>query len=326
MRTFLLIVTLLAAFLLLGCDDGTGGGPAEKDLFIYIADKMNDRIVKLNGEGEIIVTSVSVTRPTDLSLYPGINYLWAADYSGDRVVSLNLDLVLVDETEEGLLNDPITVSVTEDGECWVADRVNHAFVRLNSDADELGRATVETATRHVAYDRRNGYCWCADEDGTLFAFDAGLTGNKTAADALVTVTGLGVIRGLTVDPTGDHIWVSDMVGNRVLCLDSNGGVIFTATDLNDPWGLSLDSDGNCWVAQRGGGGAVLLLSTEDGSVLEIYEGLNGPVDVAAEPGGGVWVVLETGNRVKLLRDGDTVVTVEGFSSPSSIEVYDPELW
>ena len=323
-RLFTILLVVPVIFLTGGCDDGTGGGPAEKDLFIYIADKMNDSIVMLDEGGEIIATTISVTRPTDLSLYPGVSYLWVADYSGDRVVSMNLDLELVYETEEGLLNDPITVSVTPGGECWVADRVNHAFVRLNSDADELGRVTVETATRHVAYDRRNGYCWCTDDNGNLYAFDAGLTGDGTAADALVTVPHLGFIRGLTVDPDGNHIWVSDTKGDRGLCFDETGGEVFTVNDVNDPWGLSLDSDGNCWVAARGG--AVLLLSTDDGAVLESYTGLIGPVDVAAEPGGGVWVALETGHQVKLLRDGDTVLTVEGFSSPSSIEVYDPVLW
>jgi DNA-binding beta-propeller fold protein YncE len=324
-RLFALLGVSLA-LLTIGCDTPTDGGQPPVETTQYVADKMNDRIVMLDSEGNIKKISEVVTRPTDLSLYPGVDYLWVADYSRDRVIKLDLDLEFVVTTEEGLLNDPITVSVTADGECWVADRVNHSFVRLSSDAVELGRVTVDGPTRCVAYDEANGYCWCADEDGNLYAFDADLTGDKTAADARVTVAGLGVTRGLAVDPDGDQIWASDMEGDYIYCLDETGGEVFTVNDINDPWGLSLDSDGNCWVAQRGGGRAVLLLFAEDGSVLENYDGLDGPVDVAAEPAGGVWAVLETGGSVVLLRNGDTVLTVEGFSSPAAIEVYDPELW
>ncbi|MCX7021575.1 MAG: NHL repeat-containing protein [bacterium] len=324
--TLLANLTAIAAITLaLGCTTPADDGQTPTETTEYVADKMNDRIVRLDSEGNTTGFNEFVTRPTDISLYPGVNALWVADYSGDRVVRLDLDLGFAAATEEGLLNDPIAVSVTADGECWVADRVNHAFVRLDSEAHELGRVTVDGPTRCVAWDEANGYCWCADESGNLYAFDGGLTGDGSEADARVTFTGLGVIRGLAVDPDGDRVWVGDSDGGRVLCLDSDGGVSFTATYLLDPQGLSLDSNGDCWVAVRGDGSA-LLLDSEDGAVLEDWGGLNGPVDVCAEPGGGVWVVEETGNKVKLIRDGDTVATAEGFSSPAAVVVYDPELW
>jgi len=325
-RTTLLafLASAAAITLALGCTTPADDNQPPTETTEYVADKMNDRIVMLDSEGNTTGFYEFVTRPTDVSLYPGVNALWVADYSGDRVVELDLDLGTVATTEDGLLNDPIAVSVTGDGDCWVADRVNHAFVRLDSDAEELGRVTVDGPTRCVAWDEANDCCWCADESGNLYAFDGGLTGDGSEADARVTVTGLGVVRGLAVDPDGDHVWVGDSDDDRVLCLDSDGGVIHTTTDIEDPHGLSVDSDGDCWVAARGG--SVLLLDAGDGSVLESYEGLNGPVDVSAGPGGGVWVVEETAGRAKLLRDGDTVYDVEGFSSPAAVVVYDPELW
>jgi len=285
---------------------------------------MNDRVVMVDSEGNITGFFSFVVRPTDVSLFPGVDALWIADYSGDRVVRLNLDLSFAAATEDGLLNDPIAVAVTGDGDCWVADRVNHAFVRLSPDAEVLGRVTVDGPTRCVAFDETNGYCWCADESGNLYAFDGDLTGNGTEADARVTVTALGVPRGLAVDPTGERVWYSDNAGGRVLCLDPDGGVLHTTTDIDDPQGLSVESDGDCWVASRDG--SVLLISDWDGAVKRNYGDLNGPVDVAAEPGGGVWVAEETAGKVKLIRDGDTVYTTEGFSSPASVVVYDPDLW
>ena len=325
-RSILLtVLTPLAAILLAaGCTTPTGDGQTPAETFEYVADKMNDRIVMLDSEGNVLDMCEVVRRPTDLSLYPGVEALWVANYSLDNVLKLDLNLNITASTAEGLLNDPIAVAVTADDECWVADRVNHGFVRLNSDAEEVGRVTVDGPTRCVAYDAANGYCWCADESGNLYAFDDGLVGQKSTADARVTFTGLGVVRGLAVDPDGGRIWVGDSGGDRVLCLETDGGVSFIATDIGEPMGLSLDSSGNCWVAARGG--SVMLLSAEDGSVLERYDGLNGPVDVAAEPGGGVWVVEETGNKVKLLKNGDTVVTAEGFSSPAAVAVYAPDLW
>jgi DNA-binding beta-propeller fold protein YncE len=312
-----ILIAVAAIALAPGCSTPAENEPPPVETTEYVADKMNDRIVMLDHEGGTAGFFEFVTRPTDLSLFPGVDALWVADYSGDRVVSLDLDLRFLAATEDGLLNDPIAVAVTGDGDCWVADRVNHAFVRLSSECGELARVTVDGPTRHVAWDEANGWCWCADEAGNLYAFD----GDET--DAQVTVHNLGVVRGLAVDPTGERIWVSDSDGDRVLCLGPDGGVLHT-TDIEDPHGLSLESDGDCWVASRTG--SVILLADWDGAVMKNYGGLNGPVDVAAEPGGGVWVVEETAGRVKLIRNGDTVHDVEGFSSPASIVVYDPELW
>jgi len=325
-RSILLTVLMPLAVILLaaGCSTPAGDGQLPAETTQYVADKMNDRVVMVDSEGNITGFFSFVVRPTDVSLFPGVDALWIADYSGDRVVSLNLDLGLLAATEDGLLNDPIAVSVTADGECWVADRVNHAFVRLDSDATELGRVTVDGPTRCVAWDETNGCCWCADETGNLYAFDGNLTGNKTAADARVTFIALGVPRGLAVGPDGAGIWYSDNDGGRVLCLDPDGGVLHTTTDLDDPQGLSVESDGDCWVASRDG--SVLLLADWDGAVKKNYGGLNGPVDVGAEPGGGVWVAEEIGGKVKLIRDGETVYTAEGFSSPAAVVVYDPDLW
>ncbi|OGD72335.1 MAG: hypothetical protein A2Y64_00500 [Candidatus Coatesbacteria bacterium RBG_13_66_14] len=318
-------LTPLAAILLApGCTTPADNGNPPTETTEYVADKMNDRIVMLDHEGNTTGFYEFVTRPTDLSLFPGVDALWVADYSGDRVVELELDLGTIATTEDGLLNDPIAVSVTGDGDCWVADRVNHAFVRLDSEAEMLARVTVDGPTRCVAWDEANGLCWCADEDGNLYAFDGDITGNGDVTDAVVTLTGLGVVRGLAVDPTGDRIWYSDSDGDRVLCLGPDGDLIHTTTDIEDPQGLSLESDGDCWVASRGG--SVMLLADWDGAVMKDWGDLNGPVDVAAEPGGGVWVVEETGNRVKLIRDGDTVYDVEGFSSPAAVVLYDPDLW
>jgi DNA-binding beta-propeller fold protein YncE len=328
MKRLMLIafLTPLAAILLAaGCTTPAGDGQTPSETTEYVADKMNDRIVKLDSEGNITDICSVVVRPTDVSLFPGVNALWVADYSKDKVLKLDLDLEIIAGTDEGLLNDPITVAVTGDGDCWTADRVNHAFVRLDSEAEELGRVTVAGPTRCVAWDEANGYCWCADESGNLYAFDGGFTGNGDETDAVVTVTGLGVPRGLAVDPSGERVWYSDNAGGRVLCLAPDGGVSFTVTDLRDPQGLSLDSDGDCWVAVRGDG-SVLLLDSADGSVLEDFDGLSAPVDLCAEPGGGVWVVEETAGRAKLIRDGETVYTTEGLSSPAAVVVYDPDLW
>ena len=328
MRRLLLILLIMVLFLLPACDNGTGnddGDGTPEGTWIIVVDKMNDRLVAFDTDGEQVAENVAPTRPTDADLQPGAAYLWLADYANDRVsrYALGDGIELLDSSADGIVNDPYTVSALPNEGCWCSDRVNRDFVRFSSTGSEIARVHAESPTRHTAFDAANEYVWLAEEGGNLYAVDAYTASDGDIATiAEVTVADVGTLRGLAVDAVNGRVWLSDIDGDRVLCLDSSdGSVLQTFADLDDPYGLAVDGDGDCWAALRGAGSVVELKS--DGTTGERYDGLLGPSDTAVDSDGTVWVVEENGNCLKGLADGDVIVAVDGLSQPAGVEVYEP---
>jgi len=317
----LIIVSLFA----LGCEPQTPIDPytPPDEMLVYIADKMNNMIICYAYDGGEQIKTADVVRPTDIDIREGIDHLWVADYSNDRVLKLNFDLNSMAWSAVGVVNDPYTVATTTDGGCWVADRVNLGFVRFDTDAKEVARVNCSGPTRHVAWDSVNELCWAADEIGNLFAFPDNLTGDYDASAATVTITGLGNPRGLVVDSDNGRIWYSSKDADRVICFDTSGTQLFAVEDLDDPRGLSIDENGDCWVALYAGRAAVLL-EGDDGTEKERFDNLKGPVDVAANSGGGVWVVNESEGLLLRLRNGVEELRLDGFTQPSAVSLYTPE--
>ncbi len=324
-KTFTALLLAAVALFSLGCEPQN---PADSytppdEMLIYLADKMNDLIICYSYDGEHQVRTPDVVRPTDIDILDGIDHLWVADLFNNRVLKLDYGLHTLAWSDAGLLNDPITIATINDGGCWTADRLHMQFVRFDSDAKELARVTCSEPTRHVAWDSVNELCWAADEDGILYAFPDNLTGDHDTSVAVVTVTGLGNPRGLVVDSSNGRVWYSSKDADRVSCFDTSGTQLFAVDNLDDPRGLAIDENGDCWVALYGGRAAVLL-DGDDGTEKERFDELNGPVDVAANPGGGVWVVDESTGVLLRLRNGVEELRLEGFTQPSAVALYNPQ--
>lgn|GEM_PF-4948925 len=324
-KTFITLLLAIVALFALGCEPQNPADPytPPDEILVYLADKMNNLVICYDYDGEHQVRTPDVVRPTDLDIREGIDHLWVADYSNDRVLKLNYGLNSLAWSAAGVVNDPYTVTTTTDAGCWVADRVNLGFVRFDTDAKEVARVTCSGPTRLVAWDSVNELCWAADENGNLFAFPDSLTGDYDATAATVTVTGLGTPRGLVVDSDNGRVWYSSKDADRVICFDTGGTQLFVVEDLDDPRGLAIDENGDCWVALYAGRAAVLL-DGDDGAEKERFDNLNGPVDVAANPGGGVWVVDESEGLLLRLRNGVEELRLDGFTQPSAVALYNPK--
>lgn len=100
----------------------------------------------------------------------------------------------------------------------------------------------------------------------------------------------------------DSVVVADLSGDEVR-LYRQGGLVWTATGLDQPSGLGADADG-VWVADTGNQ-RVLLLSGLDGAVLREIPLALPPSDVAFAAGGGLWVSVATHDLLlRLTPDGE----------------------
>ena len=187
----------------------------------------------------------------------------------------------------------------------------------------------------------SGDLWVADSYGNrILEYKAPFTTAEAASLVIgqpsftsiapaATSTGLNTPNGLAFDSSGD-LWVSDSSNNRVLeykaplstaeaaslvigqsNFTSGALVAASATSLDSPYGLALDSSGNLWVADLQNGRILEYaspFSTHEAATLVIGEpnltatndevskaGLNAPNAVTFDSSGNLWVV--DGHRV-----------------------------
>lgn len=325
-RILPLVIIAAVLAILTGCDNATKtDDPVDPTgARVYVVDKMNDRLLVFDYEGNRLGEDTRVTRPTDIDLYPGLNTVWVADFFNNRLSLYDLDLGYILSTEQNRLDDPISVAALPDGGCWTADRLNFDFVRVDNNGRELSRLHAFTPTRQVAYDPARERIWLATDSGSLYAVPADHTGDGPVEDAALLVLGeLGTVRGLAVDTPNARVWVSDAYGGRLICLSAMDGTLLgIIEELSWPMGLAIHPDGDCWVAQWGGD-SVLRVSGENLSIVTEYTGIIRPEDVAIGFGDDCWVVESAGNTLKLLSGGEVVVTVGGLSSPCGVELHLP---
>jgi DNA-binding beta-propeller fold protein YncE len=123
--------------------------------------------------------------------------------------------------------------------------------------------------------------------------------------------------GLWVDPSNPTCWVTDAPGDRVVQLDPAGGATRASLEgLVGPSGVSGDAAaGTLWVLSRGGG--ALTRATTAGTPLRTDFVVNRPRAISAGTG-SVWVHGQSGQAMRLGRDGTVLATVEGSYAGRSV--------
>lgn len=213
------------------------------------------------------------------------------------------------------------------GRLWVIDQPNNVVQVYDYGGEQLltvGNFPFFMKPNCVEVDRRDGSAWVLDYYvNKLRKFDN--SGNLI----FETASGGGgepLVRRATaiaVDQETGVCWVADRSHSRVLKLGANGDVLATVTGFRSPRSVSLVSDtGDCWVADELQDRAVKLRADASGTVtvggVKLAEcgGFDVPWSVAADPGGGVWVLDKgAGAVVKVNGSGGRVAEVTGFGFP-----------
>lgn len=137
-------------------------------------------------------------------------------------------------------------------------------------------------------------------NGKVFIYDSAGT------DTGVTITGLAAPDGMTVDSTGNNVYVAEDGGSRVSYHYRSGGT-FTAgatiTGLNRPVGVATAPDGTLYVALFGGSEVrqYSVLGTGAARTLtrtKTFTGFNGPYGITVDTAGTLYVSELFQNRVK----------------------------
>ncbi len=271
-------------------------------------------------------TGGSATTATRLNTPRGLAFdssgnLWVPDAFNNRVLrysppfsngqAANLVIGQADFTSSGSattatgLNDPVAIAFDSSGNLWVAEGVNNRVLRYSPPFS-------------------NG------QAANLVIGQADFTHGSMNQGGGVSSTGLWFPFGAAFDSSG-NLWVTDNSNNRVLRYSppfsngqaanlvigqadfTTGGSATTATGLNGPIGIPFDSSGNLWVGDASnarvlrysppfsnGQAANLVIGQADfvsSGLATTATGLNGPIGIAFDSSGNLWVPDFGNNRV-----------------------------
>ncbi len=300
---------------------------------LFVADRYNDRILKLDGSGRILAAWGSPGYAPSQFLFPtaiaidGGGNLFVTDFSNNRVKKYDpagnvLKVWGTGGTGDGQFSKPYGVAVDGSGNVYVADRENHRIQKFDPNGGFLAKwGTKGTGDGQLSYPT-----WVAvSGSGTVYVTDYG--NNRVqrfdpAGGYLGQWGGAGTGDGQFNGPFGIEtdgsgaVYVSDNLNHRVQKFGPGGSFLGKfgsfgsgAGGLNLPAGLAVDGTGNVYVADvynhrvqafdpLGNPGALLLAYPfmDDGV-------LNRPYGVAVDPAGGVLVADTFNSRVQRFGPG-----------------------
>ena len=302
---------------------------------VYVADTGNNRIAKIvAGVVETVVNKLDA--PSGVAVDSAGNvYLSETGLSTVKKIAVNTGVIT--QIGRGNFSRPQGLAVDLVGNVYVADTGNQRIAKI------IGNVVTSIASGlsspgGVAVDSRNNV-YFADTGNNVIKK---ITGNVITGNVVVTLdSDLSQPQGLAVDK-GGNLYVADTGNNRVVTyLSAPGGItispgvtgsfgaitntILTIPGLNTPYGVTVDSSGNIYVADTRNN-LVKKIAAASGAVTEFsgyYRKFRSPEDVAIGPDGYIYVA-DTGNsRVcKIYPDGveGTVGFADSFSNPASIAV------
>ena len=304
---------------------GTGTAGYNGDSIQATAAKLNAPDgVAVDSSGDLFIADTGNNRIREVVLGTGV----ITTVAGTGTAGYNADSIQATAAE---LNAPDGMAVDSSGDLFIADTGNNRIREVYGAGAGIFAGVITT----VAGSGTPGFAG----DGSL---------------AAATNVRLQAPQGVTVDSDGD-LFIADTKNNRIREVNNstdiittvagngvagfNGdGILATATKLNAPEGVAIDSSGNLFIGDTGNNRireinpTTYLMSTVAGSSVANYGGdggvgsaalLHQPGQIAVDAYGDVFVA-DTGNNV--VRELATALPIAVAKAPTSTAVAVSSSW
>jgi len=226
---------------------------------IYIADFLNNRIVKVNPQGAASVLSISgvssLSHPDALALDSTGN-LYIVDEENERIVEVSPSgSGSVVNLGSVSLSVPQGIAVNPSGNIFIADTGNNRIVEVSGGTASALAITVSPTPATLS----SPAGLAVDTSGNLYIADSGndrivkvAAGGTTGSVLSITglSNGLSGPTGVAVDGLG-NVYIADFEHSRIAVVTPAGvgSVLSTgALTLNHPEAVSLDIHGTLYIA------------------------------------------------------------------------------
>lgn len=205
--------------------------------FLWLSDVDNNRIVKINLDGEIIEEYSGFERPMHIDIQNSAIYI--PEYTSDKIRILkNGNISTYNLLEKA---DAIGGVAVDGNKVAVADFYNHRIIlQENKNVTIIGQEGHNEGELYYPTDVEieGDLIYVADAyNNRIQVFDKQGKSLKIIGDK----DNISVATGLTV--TTDNIFVTDFEGNRILIFDFKGNLIQVLIEyLNKPTDIYIDND------------------------------------------------------------------------------------
>jgi len=305
---------------------------------IYIADGSNNRIRKVNTSGIIstvagngtagysgdggAATAASLSSPYGVAVDSAGN-IYIADRSNNRIRKVNTSGIISTVAGNGALgysgdggaataaqlSSPHRVTVDSSGNIYIADTGNYRIRKVNTSgiiSTVAGNGTQGYSGdggAATAAQINNPYGVAVDSAGNIYIAD---NGNKR----IRKVNTSGIISTVAGNGTGGYL--------------GDGGVA-TAAQLNNPYGVTVDNNGNIYIADTSNRrirkvNTSGIISTVAGNGTAGYSGdggaataaqLNNPYGVTVDNSGNIYIADTSNRRIRKVNTSGIISTVAG---------------
>jgi uncharacterized protein (TIGR03437 family) len=243
---------------------------------VFIADTLNNRIVKVNAQGTGSVLTITGLSPASLSSPSGVaidgaGNLYIADMNNGRVVKVSPSGAgSVISTGNVQLSTPAGVAVDQSGNIFIADPGHSQIVEVTS-GGSAATLSINVTSGTASLTGASGLA--VDVSGKLYIADTGH--NRVVTVASGTTTGvvfstgelspaLSIPSGVAVDRIG-NVYIADTGHNRIVEVDTTGVgtnlanfLPFESLLLGAPQGVAVDVFGAVYIADTGNSRALAV--------------------------------------------------------------------
>src|ERR1022692_1618918 len=217
-----------------------------------------------------------------------------------------------------LLDGPNSVAVDAQNNIYFTDSNNHRVRRIGTDGKITTVAGAGRFSTGGSFDGDGQPAALAHLDTPSgLAFDT--NGNLYIAD-----TGNNVVRRVA-PPTDGTGTISTFAGTPLKPGFSGDGTPATKAPLNQPYGLAIDAAGNVYIADAGNNSVRMVspggvISTFAGNQKAGFSGdggpanrafLNDPVGLTLDPAGNLYILENSGNRIRQVTPAGIITTIAG---------------